>query len=290
MEHPSVLLILFILCCPFISIDAVDICASPSSTPHDVHSGVVVSLSTGVAENVVTNDVPDKGEIKSCELDLPLDKSHGERTEISFQKPPVKDGDTCVNIEFVEDGKTTTKSVDCKTDPARKVFLTKDGVSRVTMKIYNDYIDSNLLNFELFVQNRKALESVENKYVTNGVNFDCLHDNNYILPNLFKDSIDLSSHLNVRNFNAPFPDAADPPQNLSGQYECSWESVTDGVPTPRSVYNVNVFAGGFQAKGTIFGTQILKFFSFSIKKWKCRMVFLGQKHVFIFQTNNGEKL
>ena len=104
--HSSILFLLFSIICFSIvsSTQKFDVCIGLSELdrrrPSDfLHEGIEIDLSTGVLDGMLSDS---RG--KYCELSLRLNKSHGERTEVSYVRHGLLNEDNCFDVVYEERG------------------------------------------------------------------------------------------------------------------------------------------------------------------------------------------
>ena len=90
-------LLLLPLCCA--ANQRLDVCAAADREAQlqwqHVHEGVFIDLSTGQLAGVLVDAAGEE-----CAIDLILNETAGERTEVSFFKAPEKDAEDCFDITY----------------------------------------------------------------------------------------------------------------------------------------------------------------------------------------------
>jgi hypothetical protein len=115
---------------PSLAVYAIDICASKDSEEKvkgiDIHIGIFVEIFTGETIGVETDS---RGQY--CELPITINKTHGERTEISFYKTSEKIYDDCLDIVYEDrddPGNSHFEKQNCSTTPTGAYFSWCRGV------------------------------------------------------------------------------------------------------------------------------------------------------------------
>lgn len=243
-----------------------------------LHEGILVELSTGRVDGAI-----DDSRGKYCEIDLKLNKSHGERTEVSFVRHGLLDVDNCFEVIYGERGNSANKGwkeFPCTRSPSPSnysVVFTRDTIDDLTLKIHDRLVDSQRANAAVFIQNRlvKADRIVLHRSAPS-LSFECPHPNSVLRPNLYKRLEDLTPSLNGgRKFSVEFGvekgnSSGDGDTNnggavtlssLSGVYDCSWTpppAPNAPPPTPRTSFDVNVYAAKTVCSITGVGSEGLR--------------------------------
>ena len=222
-----------------------DICANDiNPTTEDYHEGVILSISTGNKEALNPNQRYPK-----CNVDLTFVVDHGERTELSYYKPPVSavesdDTTKCIDYDATTEAQQNKGSIPCNSiNPPPKIHQTWTKLKILALDVFQPIVEHNpLLNFQIFIQNVAPIPETEYIYTTNRLSFECTHPNPYLIPNLNKDGAGIGEpKLKTRTFDMSFP-GPEVPVDDAGKYDCSWGDPASNALRPTKSVNAILYS------------------------------------------------